>query len=272
MAAGKGTRLKSQLPKVLHEVGGRPLVAHVIRAAIRVVPAKDVHVIVGHEAERVRAAMEHAGVNFVLQAKQRGTGHALMVAEDALRGYDHVIVLSGDAPMITPETIGRLRNFHLEEQASMTLLSAQLANPTGYGRVIRKNAKSAEVRAIVEEKAASAQQKKICEINSGFYVFALKDLYTYIGKLSTENPHGEYYLTDIAEVLRRAGKRVVAWEAPHTAEILGGNTRAELADIDHYLRMAKCRRFRRVSSSRCATWAAIVGARRRRREGREEQY
>jgi len=217
-------------------------VAHVIRAAIRVVPAKDVHVIVGHEAERVRAAMEHAGVNFVLQAKQRGTGHALMVAEDALRGYDHVIVLSGDAPMITPETIGRLRNFHLEEQASMTLLSAQLANPTGYGRVIRKNAKSAEVRAIVEEKAASAQQKKICEINSGFYVFALKDLYTYIGKLSTENPHGEYYLTDIAEVLRRAGKRVVAWEAPHTAEILGGNTRAELADIDHYLRMAKCRR------------------------------
>jgi len=95
MAAGKGTRLKSQLPKVLHEAGGRPLLAHVIRAAVRVVPAKDVYVIVGHEAERVRAAMEHTGVKYVLQSDQRGTGHALMVAEEALHGYDHVIVLSG---------------------------------------------------------------------------------------------------------------------------------------------------------------------------------
>ena len=241
MAAGKGTRLKSQLPKVLHEAGGRPLLAHVIRAAVRVVPAKDVYVIVGHEAERVRAAMEHTGVKYVLQSDQRGTGHALMVAEEALHGYDHVIVLSGDAPMITPETIGHLWNFHLEEQAAMTLLSACLENPTGYGRVIRKNTKSAEVRAIFEEKAASAQQKKIREINSGFYVFAVKDLYAHIEKLSTENPHGEYYLTDMAEVLRKAGKRVVAWEAPNPSEILGGNTRAELANIDHYLRMTKCR-------------------------------
>ena len=101
MAAGKGTRLKSQLPKVLHEVGGKPLLEHVIRAAVRVVPAEDVYAIIGHEAERVRAAMAHTGVNFVLQAEQRGTGHALMVAGEALAGYDHVIVLSGDAPMIT---------------------------------------------------------------------------------------------------------------------------------------------------------------------------
>src|SRR5579863_623773 len=124
MAAGKGTRLKSQLPKVLHEVGGKPLLAHVIGAALRVVPAKDIYAIVGHEAERVRAAVEHTGINFVLQSEQRGTGHALMVAREALAGYDDVIVLSGDAPMITPETIGGLRNFHLEEQAAMTLLSA----------------------------------------------------------------------------------------------------------------------------------------------------
>src|ERR1035438_9543583 len=114
MAAGKGTRLKSQLPKVLHEVGRKPLLEHVIRAAARIVPAKDVYAIIGHEADRVRAAMGHTGVNYVLQAEQRGTGHALMVAREALTGYDHVIVLSGDAPMITPETIGRLRNFHLE--------------------------------------------------------------------------------------------------------------------------------------------------------------
>src|SRR5579872_1415586 len=130
MAAGKGTRLKSQLPKVLHEAGGKPLLEHVIRAAVRIVPAADVCAIIGHEADRVRSAMAHTGVNFVLQAEQRGTGHALMVAREVLRAYDHVIVLSGDAPLITPETIGRLRNFHLEEQADMTLLSAELENPT----------------------------------------------------------------------------------------------------------------------------------------------
>jgi bifunctional UDP-N-acetylglucosamine pyrophosphorylase/glucosamine-1-phosphate N-acetyltransferase len=241
MAAGKGTRLKSQLPKVLHEVGGRPLLGHAIRAAVKVVPAKDVYAIVGHEAERVQQAMRHTGVKFVLQAEQRGTGHALMVAKDALSGYDHVIVLSGDAPLITPETIGRLRNFHLEEQGAMTLLSAELENPTGYGRVLRKGPGSAEVREIVEEKAASAAQKKIREINSGFYMFAVKDLYGNIGGLSTDNAHAEYYLTDMAAVLRKAGRRVVAWKTATPNEVLGGNTRAELAEIDQKMRLEKCR-------------------------------
>jgi bifunctional UDP-N-acetylglucosamine pyrophosphorylase / glucosamine-1-phosphate N-acetyltransferase len=242
MAAGKGTRLKSQIPKVLHEVGGKPLLGHVIRAAVRVVPAKDVYAIIGHEAERVRAAMEHTGVNFVLQGEQRGTGHALMVAREALAGYDHVIVLSGDAPLITAETIGHLRNFHLEEQAAMTLLSADLDNPTGYGRVLRKNSRSAEVQAIVEEKAASPAHKKIREINSGFYVFAVKDLYDNIEKLSTANAHREYYLTDMAEVLRKMRRRVVAFKTADASEVLGGNTRAELADIDEKMRLAKSHR------------------------------
>jgi bifunctional UDP-N-acetylglucosamine pyrophosphorylase/glucosamine-1-phosphate N-acetyltransferase len=241
MAAGKGTRLKSQLPKVLHEVGGKPLLEHVIRAAVRLVPAKDVYAVIGHEAERVRTAMAHTGVNFVLQSEQRGTGHALMVARDALAGYDHVIVLSGDAPLITAETIGRLRNFHLEEQAAMTLLSADVENPTGYGRVLRKTARSSEVKAIVEEKSASATQRKIREINSGFYVFSVMDLYRNIGELSTANAHHEYYLTDMAEVLREAGKRVVAWKTANPGEVLGGNTRAELADIDQQMRLVKCR-------------------------------
>ena len=249
MAAGKGTRLKSQLPKVLHEVGGKPLLEHVIRAAVRVVPAKDVFAIIGHEADRVRKAVQHTGVQFALQAEQRGTGHALMVARKALSGYDHVIVLSGDAPLITAETIGRLRNFHLEEEAAMTLLSAELENPTGYGRVIfeksrekaRKNAGSADVKAVVEEKAASPAQKKIHEINSGFYVFAVKELYGNIEKLSTANAHGEYYLTDMAAVLRKARQRIVAWKTANASEVLGGNTRAELADIDQHMRLAKCR-------------------------------
>lgn len=242
MAAGKGTRLKSQIPKVLHEVGGKPLLEHVIRAATRVFSATDVYAIIGHEAESVRAAMQHTGVNFVLQPEQRGTGHALMVAREALAGYDHVIVLSGDAPLMTPETISHLLEFHLAQRAAMTLLTADLENPTGYGRVLRKNSRSAEVQAIVEEKSASPAQKKIHEINSGFYAFAVKDLYAHIGRLSTENPHSEYYLTDMATVLRRAGKRVVAWKTPNPGEVLGGNTRAELADIDHFLRMAKARR------------------------------
>jgi len=241
MAAGKGTRLKSQLPKVLHEVGGKSLLEHVIRAAVRIVPAKDVYVIIGHEADRVRAAMAHTGVNFVSQSEQRGTGHALIVAREALQGYDYVIVLSGDAPLITAETIGQLRDFHRRERAAMTLLSADLDNPTGYGRVLRKSARSAEVRAVVEEKAATAAQKKIREINSGFYVFSVKELYANIGQLSTANAHGEYYLTDMAEVLRKAGKRVVAWKTATPGEVLGGNTRAELADIDERMRLAKCR-------------------------------
>jgi bifunctional UDP-N-acetylglucosamine pyrophosphorylase/glucosamine-1-phosphate N-acetyltransferase len=241
MAAGKGTRLKSQLPKVLHEVGGKPLLEHVIRAARQIVPPQDIYAIIGHEAERVRLVMQPTGVNFVLQREQRGTGHALMVAENALAGYDHVIVLSGDAPLITSETIGRLRDFHLEARPAMTLLSAELENPTGYGRVLRKSARSSEVLAVVEEKAANSAQKKIREINSGFYVFSVKDLYANIGKLSTANAHGEYYLTDMAAVLRKAGKRVVAWKTEHPSEVLGGNTRAELSDIDEKMRLAKCR-------------------------------
>lgn len=241
MAAGKGTRLKSRIPKVLHEVGGSPLLEHVIRAATRVVPARDVYAIIGFEAERVRAAVAHTGVNFVLQAEQRGTGHALMVAREALSGYDQVIVLSGDAPMISVSTIEGLRDFHLKQRAAMTLLSAELENPTGYGRVLHRKPGSPEVWEIVEEKAASTEEKKIREINSGFYAFDVKALFENIEKLSTDNPHAEYYLTDMAEVLRKIGNRVVAWPTPTPNEVLGGNTRAELADIDQQMRMAKCR-------------------------------
>ena len=240
MAAGKGTRLKSKHPKVLHEIAGKPILAHVIATASRVVPPADIFVIIGHEAERVREAVRDSGVNFVLQAEQRGTGHALMVAREALSPYDQVIVLSGDAPLITAETIQKLSAFHTAQKAAMTLLSADLANPTGYGRVLRKNAKSPAVRAIVEENAASAAQKKIREINSGFYAFSVPALYRHIEQLSTDNPHGEYYLTDMAEVLNRARKKVVAIKTAEAGEVLGSNTRAEIVDLDARLRLAKC--------------------------------
>lgn len=260
MAAGKGTRLKSQLPKVLHEVGGKPLLGHAIAAARRVVPANDVYAIIGHEAERVRAALEPTGVQFVVQAEQRGTGHALMVAQEALAGYDHVIVLSGDAPLITAETIGQLRSFHLEQQAAMTLLSADLENPTGYGRVLRKSARSSEVQAIVEEKSANAEQRKIREINSGFYVFAAKALYANIGKLSTANAHGEFYLTDMAGVLRRAKQRVVAWKTADAGEVLGANTRVELAYIDQQMRLSKCHQLMREGVTIFYPAACVIDA------------
>jgi bifunctional UDP-N-acetylglucosamine pyrophosphorylase / glucosamine-1-phosphate N-acetyltransferase len=241
MAAGRGTRLKSKHPKVLHEVGGKPLLAHVVAAATQVVPPKDVIAVIGYEAERVRQAVSHTGINFVLQEPQKGTGHALMVAREALVPYDHVLVLSGDAPMITAETIRKLRDFHVSQDPAMTLLSALLADPTGYGRVLRKSAKSQQVLAVVEQRSATPQQLKIGEINSGFYGFEVKTLFRHIDKLSTNNPHGEFYLTDMAEVLRRSKEQVVAVSVDHPDDILGANSRSELVELDRRMRCAKAR-------------------------------
>ncbi len=241
MAAGKGTRLRSKLPKVLHEVGGKPLLAHVIAAATKVVAPDHVYAIIGHEATRVREAVASTGVGFVLQEQQRGTGHALMVAREALASYDTIIVLSGDAPLITPHTIEELRDFHGAKKAAMTILSARLENPAGYGRVIRSNTNSADVRAIVEEKSATPAQRKIREINSGFYAFDAKSLFGHIDQLNTDNTHREYYLTDMASVFAKTKNRVVAIESKDPSEILGSNTRAELAEIDLLMRRAKAR-------------------------------
>jgi bifunctional UDP-N-acetylglucosamine pyrophosphorylase/glucosamine-1-phosphate N-acetyltransferase len=241
LAAGKGTRLKSKHPKVLHEVGGKPLLAHVIAAATKVVPANDVYAIIGHEADRVRAAVASSGIGFVHQKEQHGTGHALMVARQALAPYDLVIVLYGDAPLITPETIENLRNFHASKKAAMTILTARLDNPTGYGRILRKKAGSDEVKAIVEQKDLTPAQQKVHEINAGIYAFDSHQLFSHIDELSTANHHGEFYLTDMAAILGKAKQRVVAIEAGNPYEVLGGNTRAELSDIDQHMRMAKCR-------------------------------
>jgi bifunctional UDP-N-acetylglucosamine pyrophosphorylase / glucosamine-1-phosphate N-acetyltransferase len=241
MAAGKGTRLKSKHPKVLHQVGGKPLLAHVIAAGTQVVAPADVYVIIGHEAELVRQAVAQSGVQFVLQEPQRGTGHALRCAASNLAGYDHVIVLSGDAPLISAETIRRLRDFHLQKKAAMTILSAKLDDPTGYGRLIRK-AEGTEVQAVVEEKSCTPTQRKLREINSGFYAFAVKPLLENLQNLKTENPHAEYYLTDMAAVLLKAKQRVVATTTDNPSEILGSNTRAELVDLDRKMRREKCAR------------------------------
>ncbi len=240
MAAGKGTRLKSRHPKVLHQVGGKPMLAFVIAAASRVVSTSDVYAIIGHEADRVRDAVADAGVNLILQEPQLGTGHALMVARDPLASYDHVIVLSGDVPLIWWQTIEKLRDFHQQQKAAMTILTAEVADPTGYGRIIRRRPSSPEVREIVEEKKLTASQRELREINSGIYAFATKPLYGYIDRLHTDNPHKEYYLTDMASLLVKAGKRVVAMPVSDPHEVLGSNTRAELSALDARLRAWKC--------------------------------
>ena len=237
MAAGKGTRLKSRRPKVLHEIGGKPLLMHVIAAARKMVAAADIFVVVGHEAERVEAAAGATGVRFVRQTEQLGTGHAIQCAREAIANYDSFLVLSGDAPLIRPETLELIWQFHEAEKAAMTLLSAVPENPFGYGRVFRRTADGAEVAAIVEQKLLRPDQLGRREINSGFYAFRTAPLLRHLGELKTNNPQGEYYLTDMAGILNNAGERVVAVAATDAQEILGANTIAELVSLDATLRM-----------------------------------
>ena len=237
MAAGKGTRLKSRRPKVLHEIGGKPLLMHVIAAARKMVAAADIFVVVGHEAERVEAAAGATGVRFVRQTEQLGTGHAIQCAREAIANYDSFLVLSGDAPLIRPETLELIWQFHEAEKAAMTLLSAVPENPFGYGRVFRRTADGAEVAAIVEQKLLRPDQLGLREINSGFYAFRTAPLLRHLGELKTNNPQGEYYLTDMAGILNNAGERVVAVAATDAQEILGANTIAELVSLDATLRM-----------------------------------
>ena len=247
MAAGKGTRLNSKRPKVLHEVGGRALLLHVIAAAKTLVPAKEIYCIVGHGAERVRAAVATTGVSFVPQPDQRGTGHAMQVLKVwlELSGAPlpkHLLVLSGDVPLIRPETLSALCELHLKERAAMSILTAVPENPTGYGRVLRLTAGQPEVLAIVEQKALTPAQLATREINSGIYCFETAALFSKLDLLCTDNAHGELYLTDVAALLVADGQRVVALQAESVDEVLGANTIAEVMHLDATMRAANARR------------------------------
>ena len=247
MAAGKGTRLNSKRPKVLHEVGGRALLLHVIAAAKTLVPAKEIYCIVGHGAERVRAAVATTGVSFVPQPDQRGTGHAMQVLKAwlELSGAPlpkHLLVLSGDVPLIRPETLSALCELHLKERAAMSILTAVPENPTGYGRVLRLTAGQPEVLAIVEQKALTPAQLATREINSGIYCFETAALFSKLDLLCTDNAHGELYLTDVAALLVADGQRVVALQAESVDEVLGANTIAEVMHLDATMRAANARR------------------------------
>ncbi|HEX3375882.1 MAG TPA: bifunctional UDP-N-acetylglucosamine diphosphorylase/glucosamine-1-phosphate N-acetyltransferase GlmU [Candidatus Acidoferrales bacterium] len=237
LAAGKGTRLKSALAKVLHRAGGRPLVEQVVRAC-QPIKTREIVAVVGHQADDVTAAVAPLGVRTILQEPQRGTGHAMLVAKRAIpTRAKFVIILPGDAPLIRTETIAALARSHRESGAAATILSAEIENPSGYGRIVRHE--DGSVLAIVEDSALSPEQRPIREINSSMYCFTLAKLWPCLSTLKPTNKHKELYLTDAIAVLRQKGEKVQAVLASDSDEVLGCNTRADLAEVDLVFRKRK---------------------------------
>lgn len=237
LAAGKGTRLKSSLAKVLHRAGGRSLAEHVVRACAPL-GAKKTLAVVGHQAEQVAAVVEPLGVATVLQRPQQGTGHAMQVARRALGRAKFAVVLPGDAPLVRTETLKALVAAHRNGNAAATILTAVVADPAGYGRIVRKSETS--VAAIVEESQLTEAQRDLNEINSAIYCFTLDKLWPALARVKPNNRHREIYLTDTIATLASAGETVLAQIAGDAREILGCNTRADLADVDRVFRERKC--------------------------------
>ena len=240
LAAGLGTRMRSKRAKVLHRAGGLTLVEHVVSVATAVAPPECITAVTGHQAEEVESVLEPYGIGFVRQAGQKGTGHALAACKERLENFDGLLmVLYGDTPLLSPVTLQRLRDLQNSSGTAATLITTTLEDPSGYGRVILNT--QGDVTAIVEEKAATADQKSIQVINSGIYCFQAPLLWKHIGELRPNPVSGELYLTDMAEILTRHGHRVGALHIGDPDELLGINTRIELADADRVLRERKCR-------------------------------
>jgi bifunctional UDP-N-acetylglucosamine pyrophosphorylase/glucosamine-1-phosphate N-acetyltransferase len=243
LAAGEGSRIRSDTPKVLHELCGRPMVLHVVDALAEL-PLERVVIVVGHGAERVTKTLQdqlvtEVAVEFVEQRVQRGTGDAVSVALtssafDDLDAEDDILVLPGDHPLLSAETIAMLATEHRVQDAAATVLTVTAADPTGYGRVIRD--KDDRVARIVEHADADADERAVDEINTSIYCFRRNLLAPALRRLSPENAQGEYYLTDAIEVLRAAGHKVIAVQADDPAAAMGVNDRAQLADAEAALR------------------------------------
>jgi len=235
--------MKSNRAKVLHELGGSPLIAHVVRAA-KVLDPQAILVVVGHQAEEVeRAALAEAGdlVRPVLQAQQRGTGDAVESARSELENSDSlVLILSGDVPMIKTDTLRKLIDHHNNAGAACTILSVRLENPTGYGRIVRDSNDS--FQKIVEHRDATEEQRLVKEINSGIYCFDAKELYRALRKVEPANDQGEYYLTDVAEIILASGGTVSVYLHGDSREVAGINTRAELAEFENLIRRSAIRK------------------------------
>jgi len=226
LAAGQGTRMKSELPKVLHPVAGRPMLGHVVQSA-KAAGASPVVAVVGHGAERVKEQFEPGSLQFALQAEQLGTGHALMCAEADLKDFaGDLLLLCGDVPLLRAETLQALLAHHREQQSAVTILTARLDDPTGYGRIIRG---PSGVERIVEEKDAKAVEKDVREINTGIYLFRAPEVFSLLQQLDNTNAQGEYYLTDVVALARQAGQRVDALAVEDVREATGINDRRQLA-------------------------------------------
>jgi len=243
LAAGLGTRMRSARAKVLHELGGRPLVRYPLAAVAGLEPARIV-VVVGHQADEVRSAVLASGlpVDTVVQAEQRGTGHAAQCAVPALGDFDgDVLILYGDVPLVTTATLRRLRDAHRTEGADVTLLTMRFADPTGYGRILRDDA--GHVRSIVEHRDASPEERAITEVNPGLYCVRSDVLVPLLGELRADNAQGELYLTDVVGLAARAGRTIASVELERPEEVAGINTRAELAQMEATLRDETTRRW-----------------------------
>ncbi len=236
LAAGKGTRMKSSLPKVLHAVGGKPMLRHVMIAA-KEAGANRTVVVVGFGGEQVAMTIG-AGAEYVTQAQQLGTGHALMQTKDALKNFSGtILLLCGDTPLLQGDTLKALCESHRSGNATATVLTAVPTDPSGYGRILRNEA--GDVYGIVEQKDATAEQLKIDEINTGIYCFESGPLFAALDGLNCNNAQKEYYLTDVLSILARSGKRVGAVQAGDFEETLGINSRVQLAEAEMILRRRK---------------------------------
>jgi bifunctional UDP-N-acetylglucosamine pyrophosphorylase / glucosamine-1-phosphate N-acetyltransferase len=237
LAAGKGTRMKSAIPKVLHQACGLPLIEHVLRSADTLAPASTT-VVVGHEADTVRTKLAaRPSISIVVQEPQLGTGHALLQAEQVLAGKRGTLVLlSGDAPLLKPGTLEKLVEKHAATGAAATVLTATVADPTGYGRIVRQDGK---IQAIVEHRDASPEIRRIGEINSSIYAFDLEPLFGALRTIRSENAQGEYYLPDLVRLYRKQGLGVETLVLDDATEILGVNSRSELALVAAHLRDRK---------------------------------
>lgn len=233
LAAGKGTRMKSKLPKVLHKVAGKAMVERVLEAAQSVGAKRNV-VIVGFGGDDVKAYLGDR-VEYVTQLEQKGTGHAVQQAESVLGNHEGLILLlCGDTPLVTQQTLEQLLAHHKETGAAATVLTAYMDNPYGYGRIIRNDAKSVE--RIVEEKDGKLDELKVHEVNTGMYIFDSKELWPCLEQLSDDNAQGELYITDVVSILVQAGKTVGAYMTMDSDESLGVNSRLQLAQAELILR------------------------------------
>ena len=247
LAAGLGTRMRSRTAKVLHKLGGRPLIAHVARTATALT-SRPIHVVVGHQAEQVAAAVREElgdhGAVFITQAEQRGTGDAVMAAREALAGAGStLLVLSDDVPLVRAETLGALIQQHRAHRgrgAACTMLTVRLEDPSGYGRIVRDE--DGRFLKIVEQKDASAEERQIKEINAGIYCFEMRVLFQALERVQPANAQGEYYLTDVAGILRAEGQDASIFLHGDAREVSGINTRVELAEFERILRQRTLRR------------------------------